>query len=90
MLQRSNCAKMRRMTISAERIYFSVLDEEGNALPAVEYWAAVVEEGSPVYEGLALRRFVKLIGPNEPLEQVAPTRFEGRYSGRTYTTLHAR
>jgi hypothetical protein len=87
MLRRSEFIQHVGMTITSERVYFTVLDAAGNAMPAVEYWAAVMEEDAPVYEVLPLRRFVKVLGSSEPLKQTGQGTFEGAYSGQMYTAL---
>ena len=67
-----------------ERMYFRVLDGEGNSHPAVEYLAATLDQ-EPVHEVLPLRRFVKLIGSGERLESLGGGQFVGFRSRRTYS-----
>jgi hypothetical protein len=76
-------------TAAPPRIYFTVLDEKGRAVPAVEYWAAHMDEAQEVHEVLPLRRFVKLIGPDEPLKENGEGVFEGVTTGMTFTRFPA-
>lgn len=69
------------------RRYFTVLDEDGRAAPAVEYWAAVVDEDQPVYQVLPLRRFIKLIGSGEQLEEAHEGVFVASFSRRIFVPL---
>lgn len=76
------------MTDATEsRRYFTVLDESGHPAPAMEYWAAMPEQEEPVYAVLALRRFVKLIGSGEHLEETSQGVFVGNWSRRTFFRL---
>lgn len=77
-------------TATETRRYFTVLDEAGNAAPAVEYWSATVDEDvQPVYEVLPLRRFFKLLDSGERLEEAQPGVFISRSSGRTFFPMPA-
>lgn len=76
-----------RMNDSPERVYFTVLDEAGTAYPAVEYWAGLIDDAAPVYQVLALHRFIKLIGPDEPLTETGKGVFRGARTGIIYTRL---
>lgn len=73
------------MTETDERVYFTVLDPAGKAFPAVAYWAGVMDEDDPGEQAVQLRRFVKLIGPDEPLAEVTDGVFEGTYSKQKFT-----
>ena len=76
------------MTDATEsRRYFTVLDESGRPAPAMEYWAATPDQDEPVYEVVALRRFVKLIGSGERLEETTEGVFVGNRSRRTFFRL---
>lgn len=89
MLHRSKVMHHVPMTETVERVYFAVLDESGRSLPAVEYWAGLIDDGA----GLAvpMRRFVKLIGPDESLSEVESGVFQGTRSRRMYVRCpHAR
>lgn len=67
-----------------ERRYFTVIDEEGRVAPAVEYWAAMLTDDWHLYEGMTLRRFVKLIGSGEALKETDAGVFVGTETHRTY------
>jgi hypothetical protein len=85
MLHRSMLMQDSRMNDSPGRVYFTVLDEAGKAYPAVEYWAGLIDEATPVYQVVPLRRFIKLIGPDEPLSETSHGVFRGVTTGMTYT-----
>ena len=68
---------------TSQRTYFTVTDEHGNGHPAVEYLAATLD-GEPAFQGLPLKRFVKLIGTGEHLESLGDGRFVGARSRRTF------
>jgi hypothetical protein len=65
------------------RSYFTVVDEEGIAHPAMEYVAATLDE-QPVFHVLPLKRFVKLIATGENLAALGDGRFIGARSGRVF------
>lgn len=69
------------------RRYFTVLDESGRPAPAMEYWAATPDQDVPLYQVLPLRRYVKLIGSGEYLEETAEGVFVGSRSQRTFFRL---
>ena len=85
MLRRSRLIQDSRMNDSPERVYFTVLDEAGKAYPAVEYWAGLIDERAPVYQVVPLRKFIKLIGPDEPLKETGRGVFQGATSGIVFT-----
>jgi hypothetical protein len=66
------------------RRYFSVVDEHGNRLPAVEYWAGSPDEDQPDYEIVPLRRFVKLLGAGESLREIGAGIFTAIGCGRRF------
>ena len=66
------------------RSYFTVIDESGTLHPAVDYLAGTLDE-QPVFEIMALKRFVKLIGSGEHLSDIGDGRFIGLRSRRTYS-----
>ena len=53
---------------SLRRRYFIVYDSAGTCVPAVEYWAASLDEMRLAYHVVPLRRYVKLLGSGEYLE----------------------
>ena len=65
------------------RNYFTVVDDEGVAHPAMEYLAATLDE-QPVFHVLPLKRFVKLIATGENLAALGDGRFIGARSGRIF------
>lgn len=69
-------------TTALPRTYFTVVDEAGQAAPAVEYWAAHFDEAVENHEVLPLRRFVKLLGSGESLLEVGQGIFETEGSGK--------
>lgn len=73
--------------VADERRYFTVLDEDGRAMPAVEYWAGYFEQEQPVHDVVPLRRFLKLLWSGEPLNEKGEGVFVGRHSGRRYFAL---
>ena len=77
------------MTQTPERVYFTVLDPGGKAYPAVAYWAGALDDRQPVYQVVQLKRFIKLIGLDEPLAEVAEGVFEGAYTKQTFTRFPA-
>lgn len=87
MLRRSMLIQDGCMNDSPERVYFTVLDQAGKAYPAVEYWAGLIDERAPAYQGVPLRKFIKLIGPDEPLQETGRGVFLGATSGIVYTRL---
>ena len=70
--------------LDCHRTYFTLVDESGNAHPAMEYLAATLDE-APVFQVMPLKRFVKLIGSGEHLEVVGDGRFVGTTSRRTFS-----
>lgn len=72
------------------RRYFTVVDEDGRAAPVTEYWAAIVDEHHVTHEGAALRRFIKLLGSGERLEEVEEGVFVARTSRRTFFAVPPR
>lgn len=82
MLHRSRVVHHLPMTETVERVYFAVLDESGRSFPAVEYWAGLIDEGAEL--GAPMRRFVKLIGPDESLSELEAGVFQGLRSRRRY------
>lgn len=54
---------------TSSRKYFTVVDEHGRAMPAVEYWAGTFDTTQPQFEIVPLRRFIKLIGTGESLRE---------------------
>ena len=66
------------------RQYFSVLDPSGKALPAVEYWAGSPQGDHPPFQVVPLRKFVKLLGAGESLQEVGRGVFTGVSSGRRF------
>lgn len=70
-----------------DRVYFSVLAADGLAYPAVEYWAASVTEGDPRTGVAPLKRFIKLVGSNEALEDEGEGVFRGARSGRRFQRI---
>jgi hypothetical protein len=66
------------------RVYFTVLDEAGKALPAVEYWAGCMDSDGPFYDVVPLRRFIKLLGSSEPLSDTGTNVFIGVRTGRRF------
>jgi hypothetical protein len=66
------------------RLYFSVLDASGKTLPAVEYWAGSPQGDHPPFQVVPLRRFVKLLGAGESLQEVGSGVFTGVSSGRRF------
>lgn len=69
------------------RLYFLVVDEAGHELPAVEYWAGSLDEDQAHYQVVPLRRFVKLLGVGELLEEIGNDAFNGRGSGRRFVRV---
>jgi len=68
------------------RLYFTVLDASGKAMPAVEYWAASADE-HPAFQVAPLRKFVKLLGAGESLQEAGNGVFTGFSSGRRYVRV---
>ena len=66
------------------RVYFSVLDESGEEFPAVEYWAGSADDDAPAFQVVRLRRFIKLLGAGEPLDDTGRGTFIGLRSGRRF------
>jgi hypothetical protein len=66
------------------RLYFTVLDASGKAMPAVEYWAASPQDEQPAFQGLPLRKYVKLLGAGESLQEAGNGVFTGVSSGRRF------
>ena len=66
------------------RLYFSVLDASGKAMPAVEYWAGSPHHEQPPFQVVPLRKFVKLLGAGESLQEVGDGVFTGVNSGRRF------
>lgn len=71
---------------AAERRYFTVRDDEGREVPAVEYWAGYFDQ-ELVHEVVPLRRFVKLLWSGEPLTETRPGVFAGHHSDREYSVV---
>lgn len=69
------------------RLYFTVLDAWGKAMPAVEYWAASSQDEHPPFQVVPLRRFVKLLGAGESLQEAGKGVFTGISSGRRYVRV---
>jgi hypothetical protein len=69
------------------RLYFTVVDESGKELPAVEYWAGSPDEDEPAFQVIPLRRFVKLLGIGESLEEIGDGVFSGIWSGRRFVRV---
>lgn len=68
-----------------DRMYFTVLDPSGRACPAVEYQADVLCTQAESAGILLKQRFIKLLGPNEPLLDAGEGMFESAIDGRTYS-----
>ncbi len=66
------------------RRYFTVLDLSGRAAPAVEYWAGAPDEDTPAYTVVPLRKFVRIVGSGERLEQLEESVFLGLESRQKY------
>lgn len=73
--------------VAEDRRYFTVLDEDGRAMPAVEYWAGYFDQAQPVNDIVPLRRFIKLLWSGEPLGERGEGMFVGQHSGRRYFAL---
>ena len=71
------------------RLYFTVLDASGKALPAVEYWAACGHDEQPAVQAVPLRKFVKLLGAGESLQEAGDGVFTGVSSGRKFVRAEA-
>lgn len=71
-------------TEAPSRIYFNVVDEDGNVHPAVEYWAATLDGEELSFQILPISRFVRLLGSKEALIDLDGTRFRGCQTGRVY------
>lgn len=67
-----------------KRVYFDVYGEGGQPLPAVQYWAACIDEDQPAFEVMPVRKFVKLLGRMEPLQELDEGVYKGLRSGRIY------
>lgn len=72
---------------SRTRLYFSVLDASGKAMPAVEYWAGSPHNEQPPFQVVPLRKFVKLLGAGESLREVGNGVFTGVNSGRRFVRV---
>ena len=66
------------------RVYFSVRAGDGMGYPAVEYWASAVADCDPRTDVAPLKRFIKLVGSNETLEDEGEGVFRGTRSGRRF------
>lgn len=77
---------MEHQTGSTRR-YFSVRDPLGGLFPAVEYWAATLDEEHITFEVVPLRRHIKLLGSGERLEEVVDGTFVGARSRRTFEVV---
>jgi hypothetical protein len=66
------------------RLYFSVRDASGKLIPAVVYWAGSPQGEHAPAQGISLRRFVKLLGAGESLQEVGDGVFTGVSSGRRF------
>ena len=73
--------------VSRTRLYFLVVDEAGHELPAVEYWAGSLDADAPQYQVVPLRKFVKLLGAGELLEESGEDAFHGKGSGRRFVRV---
>ncbi len=75
------------MADTADRVYFTLLDEGGRAFPAVAYWAGVMGHDAPGLSPIRTQQFVKLIGTGELLREVDPGVFESLRTRVAYTRL---
>jgi hypothetical protein len=66
------------------RQYFTVRDASGKSMPAVVYWAGSPQGDDPPLQIVPLRRFVKLLGAGESLQEVGDGVFTGVSSGRRF------
>ena len=68
------------------RRYFTVRDDAGREVPAVEYWAGYFDQ-ERIHEVVPLRCFTKLLWSGEPLTETRPGVFAGQHSGREYSVI---
>lgn len=78
---------MEQQTPAPTRRYFLVRDPSGGVFPAVEYWAATLNEEQISFEVVPLRRYIKLLGSGERLEEVIGGAFVGSRSGRMFEVV---
>lgn len=71
-------------TEAPSRIYFNVVDEDGKVHPAVEYWAATLDDEELSFQILPISKFVRLLGSKEALIELDGTRFRGCRTERVY------
>jgi hypothetical protein len=71
------------------RIYFDVLDDAGRKLPAVQYWAASCDQDQPAFKEVPVYRFIKLLLPREPLEEIDDAYLKGLRTGKLYRRTSA-